>query len=115
MLADVRVLVVSRSSDDGGITPRVEICDQLNGWTLLPESAHRLLPLYPRFHVVPNGEVACLGNGSDLALFNPDTQEWRDLGPTGAIPQTHDDVAVLLAPAQAAKLSARRRCGAGGR
>ncbi len=104
MLANGRVLVVSGASDDGGITPRVEIYDPLSGWELLAESANRFLPLYPRLHVLPSGEVACLGNGSDLAFFNPEAQEWRDLGPAGAIPHTHDDVAVLLAPAQFAKL-----------
>ncbi|MDQ6675575.1 MAG: DUF1929 domain-containing protein [Chloroflexota bacterium] len=104
MLADGRVFVVSGASDDGGITPRVEIYNPLSGWELLPESAQRLLPLYPRLHVLPNGEVACLGNGQDLIFFTPDTQEWRELGAAGAIPHGDDDLAVLLAPAQAAKI-----------
>ena len=82
----------------------MEIYDPLGGWELLPESADRLLPLYPRLHVLSSGEVACLGNGSDLAFFNPDTQAWRDLGAAGAMPHTDDDLAVLLAPAQAGKI-----------
>jgi len=104
MLANGRVLVVSGASDDGGITPRVEIYNQLEGWELLSENADRLLPLYPRMHVLPSGEVACLGNGQDLIFFNPDSQEWRDIGEAGAIPHGDDDLAVLLAPAQAAKV-----------
>jgi hypothetical protein len=103
-LPDGRVLVVSGASDDGGITPKVEMFDPLGGWELLPASADRGLPLYPRLHVLPSGEVACLGNGSDLAFFNPATQDWRDLGAAGAIPPADDDLAVLLAPAQDAKL-----------
>jgi hypothetical protein len=104
MLADGRVLVVSGASDGGGITPRIEIYNQLEGWELLSEDADRLLPLYPRMHVLPNGEVACLGNGQDLIFFNPDTQTWREIGDAGVTPDGDDDLAVLLGPAQAAKI-----------
>jgi hypothetical protein len=104
MLADGRVLVVSGTSDDGELTPAVELYNQLAGWDLLPDSASRLLPLYPRMHVLPNGEVACLGNGQDLIFFNPATQTWREIGNAGAIPHADDDLAVLLGAAQSARI-----------
>jgi hypothetical protein len=104
MLADGRVLVVSGTGDDGELTPKVEIYNQLEGWQLLSEQSDRLLPLYPRLHVLPNGEVACLGNGQDLIFFNPDTQTWREIGDAGVIPHADDDLAVLLGPAQTAKI-----------
>jgi hypothetical protein len=71
---------------------------------LLSEDADRLLPLYPRMHVLPGGEVACLGNGQDLIFYNPDTQTWREIGDAVITPHGDDDLTVLLGPAQAAKI-----------
>jgi Galactose oxidase-like, Early set domain/Kelch motif len=104
MLPNGRVLVVSGTGDDGELTPLVEIYNELEGWQLLPEDANRLLPLYPRLHVLPNGEIACLGNGQDLIFFNADTQTWREIGDAGVIPHADDDLAVLLGPAQSARI-----------
>jgi hypothetical protein len=104
MLPDGRVLVVSGTSDDGELMPKLEIYNQLEGWQLLSEDSDRLLPLYPRMHVLPSGEVACLGNGQDLIFFQPDTLTWREIGDAGAIPHADDDLAVLPRPAQAAKI-----------
>ena len=43
-------------------------------------------------HLLPNGEVACLGNGQDLIFFNPETQAWREIGEAGVIPHGEDDL-----------------------
>ena len=105
MLADGRALVVSGAGDDGGITPIVEIYDPIsNGWEMLWEGANRSLPLYPRLHVLPNGEVACAGNGSDLCIFNPFAQEWRDVGGHAEPSHRHDDLTVLIGPAWGGRL-----------
>jgi hypothetical protein len=55
-------------------------------------------------HVLPGGEVACLGNGQDLIFFNSDTQTWREIDDAGVTPHGDDDLAVLLGPVQAAKI-----------
>ena len=106
MLPDGRVLVVSGAGDDGGVTPVVEIYNPLGGWQLLPESAQQLLPLYPRLHALPNGEVACVGNGADLVIFNVQAQEWREVDAPNHPHTEDDDMVVLLGPgpAQGAKL-----------
>ncbi len=104
MLPDGRVLVVSGASDDGGITSVVEIYNPLGGWQVLPASAEQLLPLYPRLHVLPSGEVASVGNGADLSIFNVQAQEWRDVDAPNAPSTADDDLTVLLAPAQSGKL-----------
>jgi hypothetical protein len=104
MLADGRALVLSGASDDGGITPVAEVFSPISGWEVLPESAHRPLPLYPRLYVLPNGEVACAGNGADLAIFDPGAQEWREVGGHSHASHRHDDLAVLVGPAWEARL-----------
>ncbi len=78
----------------------VEEFDPATGeWTLLPASANRTLPLYPRMHLLPNGQTFFNTNGQtfnpfgqayDSALWNiatvfdPNTNTWNDLGIPGA-------------------------------
>ena len=67
-------------------------------WTTNPASAQRSLPLFPRLHMLPNGQVYYnaggqsfnpFGQSYDQALWNiagaydPDTQQWTDLGYAG--------------------------------
>ncbi|HEX2324841.1 MAG TPA: galactose oxidase-like domain-containing protein [Chloroflexota bacterium] len=79
-LPDGRMLVAS--GDDNGITAQsVERYNPFAGWEVLPPSADRDLPLYPRLHVLPNGEVACAGQGAATAILNLETYEWREVWP----------------------------------
>jgi hypothetical protein len=81
-LPDGRVLVVSGEGGEevgGGRTLQAEIYNPFGGWEVLPESANRLLPLYPRLHVLPNGEVAFAGQGAATAILNLDSREWREI------------------------------------
>jgi Domain of unknown function (DUF1929). len=67
-------------------------------WTQNPPTADRSLPLYPRVHLLPNGHVFYnaggqafnpFGQGYDQALwnlvatYNPDSQNWTDIGYAG--------------------------------
>jgi hypothetical protein len=77
----------------------VEVYDTETGeWELLPESADRVLPLYPRMHLLPDGTVFYNTNGQTwnpagydafqalwnlAATFDPETNTWTDLGVPG--------------------------------
>jgi hypothetical protein len=67
-------------------------------WTENPESADRSLPLYPRLHLLPNGQVFFNAAGqvfnpagyaydsfewNNQAVYDPETQSWEDLGMPG--------------------------------
>ncbi|MGI9018576.1 MAG: cell wall-binding repeat-containing protein [Euzebya sp.] len=82
--------------DSGRNVVQQEIYDPETGqWELLPESADRSLPLYPRMHLLPNGHVLYntsgqtwnpAGEAYDQALwnmaatFNPTDNTWTDQG-----------------------------------
>ena len=79
-LPDGRMLVAG-GNDHGVTIEQMEIYDPFGGWQVLPESANRALPLYPRLHVLPGGEVACAGQGAATAILNLQTNEWREVWP----------------------------------
>ncbi|HEX9887918.1 MAG TPA: galactose oxidase-like domain-containing protein [Nitriliruptorales bacterium] len=97
------------TGDSGRNVTQVEVYDPTSQtWELQPETADRSLPLYPRLHLLPNGDVFYNASGQvynpqgqayDQALWNlaasydPDTQGWTDLG----VPGLDDPAAALYA------------------
>jgi galactose oxidase len=81
-LPDGRILVLSGEGADGSRTQQAEVFDLQTGqWETLPESANRLLPLFPRVHVLPDGRVACAGGGAATAILDLGTMEWTEVAP----------------------------------
>jgi hypothetical protein len=79
-LPDGRMLVASGEGVDGARTQQIEIYDLQTGWEVLPGSANRHLPLYPRLHVLPDGRIACTGLGGTTAFLDLGQATWTELG-----------------------------------
>jgi len=81
-LPDGRILAFSGEGSDGARTQQVEVFDRQAGqWQVLPESANRLLPLFPRMQVLPDGRLACAGADAATAILDLDTMEWTEVAP----------------------------------
>jgi Kelch motif len=95
----LKPLYPDRPFDSGTNVKQLELYDPATGeWTLLPESANRSLPLFPRLHLLPNGHVYYdvagqsfnpFGQAYDeafwnlAATFDPAANRWSDLGIPG--------------------------------
>jgi hypothetical protein len=95
-----------RPFDSGTNVKQLELYDPATGeWTVLPESANRSLPLFPRLHLLPNGHVYYdvagqafnpFGQAYDEAFWNlgasfdPSRNAWTDLGIPGLTTGTPD-------------------------
>jgi len=95
----LKPLYPDRPFDSGTNVKQLEVYDPANGqWTALPESANRSLPLFPRLHLLPNGQIYYdvggqsfnpFGQAYDEAFWNlattfdPTTNRWTDLGVPG--------------------------------
>lgn len=75
VLGDGRVMTFSGLDEAGNTSKAVEIYTVGSGWS--PQYiAPWTPPLYPRMHLLPNGQVFYSGSTSTSALFDPSTQTW---------------------------------------
>jgi hypothetical protein len=74
-LGDGRVMTFSGLRETGGTNNTVEFYTDGSGWSQ-EYPAGWTPPLYPRMHLLPNGEVFYSGSGTSSALFDPSTASW---------------------------------------
>ena len=75
VLSDGRVMVFSGLKDTGGTNSAVEIYTVGSGWGPAL-AAPWTPPLYPRMHLLPNGNVFYSGSTTTSSIFNPTTNAW---------------------------------------
>ena len=73
--ADGRIMTFSGQNEVGGTNTSVEFYTIGSGWSQ-EYQAGWTPPLYPRMHVLPNGNVFYSGPGTSSALFDPATTTW---------------------------------------
>lgn len=75
VLGDGRVMTFSGLDEFGNTNPAVEIYTVGSGWS--PQyTAPWTPPLYPRMHLLPNGQVFYSGATPSSALFDPSSHTW---------------------------------------
>jgi hypothetical protein len=75
VLGDGRAMVFAGTNDTGSTNTAVEIFKLGVGWS--PQFvAPWTPPLYPRLHVLPNGNVFYSGSTPTSSIFNPTTDTW---------------------------------------
>ena len=74
-LSDGSVMVFSGLDENSATNTTVEIYKVGSGWSQ-PFGAGWTPPLYPRMHLLPNGNVFYSGSTTSSAIFNPVTQKW---------------------------------------
>jgi len=75
-LGDGRVMTFSGLQENGGTNSSVELYTAGVGWST-PYEAPWTPDLYPRLHLLPNGEVFYSGSQTVSKLFNPATTTWN--------------------------------------
>ena len=75
-LSNGSVMVFSGLDENGNTNTTVEIYTVGAGWSQ-PYQAGWTPPLYPRMHLLPNGNVFYSGSTTSSAIFNPTNQTWQ--------------------------------------
>jgi hypothetical protein len=78
VLGDGRTMIFSGLNETGGTNTFVEFYSAGSGWSAafaVPGTP----PLYPRMHLLPNGDVFYSGSSTDSSLFNPSTHSWTTI------------------------------------
>jgi Domain of unknown function (DUF1929)/IPT/TIG domain/Glyoxal oxidase N-terminus len=101
MLNDGRVMTFSGLNETTGSTNNtVEIYTVGSGWSA-PSTANWTPPLYPRMHILPNGNIFYSGASATSRLFNPTTNAWTTVANTvsGILRTYGSSVLLPLTPA----------------
>src|SRR5258706_1873303 len=75
VLGDGRTMVFSGLTETGNTNTSVECFSAGSGWSAA-FAVPWMPPLYPRLHVLPNGNVFYSGSSTGSSLFNPSTHTW---------------------------------------
>jgi hypothetical protein len=75
VLGDGRTMVFSGLNKTGGTNTTVEFYSTSTGWSAA-YAAPWTPPLYPRMHLLPNGNVVYTGSTTTTNIFNPSTHTW---------------------------------------
>jgi Domain of unknown function (DUF1929)/Glyoxal oxidase N-terminus/PKD domain len=75
VLGDGRTMIFSGLNETGGTNTSVEFYSASSGWSAA-FAAPWTPPLYPRMHVLPNGNVFYSGATTGSSIFNPSTHTW---------------------------------------
>jgi hypothetical protein len=75
VLGDGRAMIFSGLNETGGTNTSVEFYSPSSGWSAA-FAAPWTPPLYPRMHVLPNGNVFYSGATTGSSIFNPSTHAW---------------------------------------
>jgi hypothetical protein len=101
LLSDGRVLAFSGYDETGATNKAVEFFTPGSGWNPQQYIAPFTPPLYPRQHLLPNGNVFVSGPNATTRSFNPSNQTWTTVATTklGADRTYGSSVLLPLTPA----------------